>query len=108
MNKPVARITALSLSMLLFVGCATTSIAPTSSPAQQAAIALLEQGKPREAAQQLEAEAALARGAGKSQLLADAAFAWHEAKDDARARMLIPQVQARQLGGATQQRFNLL
>ena len=108
MNKPVARITALSLSMLLFVGCATTSVAPTSSPAQQAAIALLEQGKPREAAQQLEAEAALARGAGKSQLLADAAFAWHEAKDDARARMLIPQVQARQLGGATQQRFNLL
>ena len=40
MNKPVARISALSLSMLLFVGCATTSVAPTSSPAQQAAIAL--------------------------------------------------------------------
>ena len=52
MNKPAARISALSLSMLLFVGCATTSVAPTSSPAQQAAIALLEQGKPREAAQQ--------------------------------------------------------
>ena len=54
MNKPAARISALSLSMLLFVGCATTSVAPTSSPAQQAAIALLEQGKPRDAAQQLE------------------------------------------------------
>jgi outer membrane PBP1 activator LpoA protein len=108
MNKPVARISALSLSMLLFVGCATTSVAPTSSPAQQAAIALLEQGKPREAAQQLEAEAGLARGATKSQLLADAAFAWHEAGDSARARMLTTQVQARQLTGASRQRFSLL
>lgn len=109
MNKSVAaRISALSLSMLLFVGCATTSVAPTTSPAQQAAIALLEQGKPREAAQQLEAQAALARGAAKSLLLADAAFAWHEAGDHARARMLIPQVQSRQLSGATQQRYNLM
>jgi outer membrane PBP1 activator LpoA protein len=108
MNKPVARITALSLSMLLFVGCATTSLAPTTSPAQQAAIALLEQGKPREAAQQLEAEAALARGAGKTSLLADVAFAWHEAGDQARARMLMAQVQPRQLSGATSQRFALL
>jgi len=108
MNKPAARISALSLSMLLFVGCATTSVAPTSSPAQQAAIALLEQGKPREAAQQLEAEAGLARGAGKAQLLADAAFAWHEAGDSARARMLMAQVQPRQLSGATSQRFALL
>lgn len=108
MNKPVARISALSLSMLLFVGCATTSVAPTSSPAQQAAIALLEQGKPRDAAQQLEAQAALARGASKTLLLADAAFAWQEAGDSARARMLMAQVQPRQLSGATRQRFNLL
>ncbi|MBN8791356.1 MAG: penicillin-binding protein activator [Stenotrophomonas nitritireducens] len=108
MNKPAARITALSLSLLLFAGCATTGMAPTTSPAQQAAIALLEQGKPREAAQQLEAEAALVRGAAKSQLLADAAFAWHEAGDDARARMLLPQMQARQLAGASRQRHALL
>ncbi len=108
MNKQAARISALSLSMLLFVGCATTSVAPTTSPAQQAAIALLEQGKPREAAQQLEAQAAQARGAGKSMLLADAAFAWHDAGDDARARMLIPQVQVRQLSGATRQRYHLM
>lgn len=108
MNKPAARITALSLSLLLFAGCATTGMAPTTSPAQQAAIVLLEQGKPREAAQQLEAEAALVRGAAKSQLLADAAFAWHEAGDDARARMLLPQVQARQLAGASRQRHALL
>ncbi len=108
MNKPAARITALSLSLLLFAGCATTGMAPTTSPAQQAAIALLEQGKPREAAQQLEAEAALVRGAAKSQLLADAAFAWHGAGDDARARMLLPQVQARQLAGASRQRHALL
>ena len=108
MNKPAARITALSLSLLLFAGCATTGTAPTTAPGQQAAIALLEQGKPREAAQQLEAEAALARGAAKSQLLADAAFAWHEAGDDARARMLLAQAQARLLSGASRQRHALL
>lgn len=107
MNKPVARISALSLSMLLFVGCATTSLAP-SSPAQQAAIALLEQGKPREAAQRLETEANLVRGAQRMSLLADAAFAWHEAGDSARARNLMAQVQTRPLTGATLQRFNLL
>ncbi|MCG8277755.1 penicillin-binding protein activator [Stenotrophomonas sp. NLF4-10] len=108
MNKPAARITTLSLSLLLLAGCATTGMAPTASPGQQAAIALLDQGKPREAAQQLEAEAALARGAQRAQLLADAAFAWHEAGDDARARMLLAQVQARQLAGASQQRHALL
>lgn len=108
MKKPAARITALSLSLLLFAGCATTGTAPTASPGQQAAIGLLEQGKPREAAQQLEAEAALARGAQRTQLLADAAFAWHEAGDDARARMLLAQVQARQLTGASRQRHGLL
>ena len=108
MNKPAARITALSLSLLLLAACATTGPAPTTSPGQQAAIALLEQGKPREAAQQLEAEAALVRGAARSQLLADAAYAWHEANDDARARMLLPQVQARQLSGASRQRHALL
>ena len=108
MNKPAARITTLSLSLLLLAGCATTSVAPVASPGQQAAIALLEQGKPREAAQQLEAEAAQARGAGKARLLADAAFAWHEAGDDARARLLLPQVQPRQLAGASQQRHALL
>src|SRR5690606_24186313 len=50
-------------------------------------------------------KAGLARGAGKAQLLADAAFAWHEAGDSARARMLMAQVQPRQLSGATSQRF---
>ena len=108
MNKPAARFTALSLSLLLLAGCATTGVAPATSPGQQAAIALLEQGKPREAAQQLEAEAALVRGSAKAQLLADAAFAWHEAGDDARTRMLLAQVQARQLAGASRQRHALL
>ena len=108
MNKPAARITALSLSLLLLAGCATTSVVQAPSPGQQAAATLLEQGKPREAAQQLEAEAALARGGARSQLLADAAFAWHEAGDDARARLLLGQLQARQLAGASRQRHALL
>lgn len=108
MKKPAARITALSLSLLLLAGCATTSVAPVASPAQQAAIALLDQGRAKEAAVQLEAEANLVRGAQRGQLLADAAFAWHDAGDTARARSLLPQIQPRQLSGTTRQRFNLL
>ncbi|RXE17264.1 LppC family lipoprotein, partial [Xanthomonas perforans] len=58
MNKRVARISALSLMVMLAAGCATSSVTPTASPTQSAALALLDQGKPRDAAQQLEAEAA--------------------------------------------------
>ncbi|MGD4883982.1 LppC family lipoprotein, partial [Xanthomonas citri pv. citri] len=60
MNKRVARISALSLMVMLAAGCATSSVTPTASPTQSAALALLDQGKPRDAAQQLEAEAASA------------------------------------------------
>jgi outer membrane PBP1 activator LpoA protein len=108
MNQRFARIFALSLVVLLAAGCATGSLTQTTTPEQSAALALLAQGKPREAAQQLEAQAAGASGAQRNRLLADAAFAWHEAKDDARARSLIAQVNPRQLGGDTRARFGLL
>lgn len=108
MNNRFARISALSLLLALCAGCATGSLAPQGSPAQAAAIALLEQGKPREAAQQLEAQAFAATGAQRSRLLADAAFAWNEAGDATRARGLLAQVNARQLGGEEKSRFQLL
>ncbi|MDG2525722.1 penicillin-binding protein activator [Stenotrophomonas sp. HITSZ_GD] len=108
MNNRFARISALSLLLALCAGCATGSLAPQASPAQAAAIALLEQGKPREAAQQLEAQAFAATGAQRSRLLADAAFAWNEAGDAARARGLLAQVNARQLGGEEKARYQLL
>ena len=51
MNKPAARFSALSLSLMLLAGCATTSLTSTpDSPAQGQALALIEQGKPRDAA----------------------------------------------------------
>lgn len=108
MNKPAARISALSLSILLFAGCATTSVTSVDSPLQAQAMTLLEQGKPREAAQQLEALASQQRGGARANLLADAAFAWHDAGDDARARELLAQVQPRQLTGSSRQRHQLL
>ncbi len=108
MNKPLARICSMSLLLVLVAGCATTSVTPTASPEQSAALALLAQGKPREAAQQLEAQASGASGAQRSRLLADAAFAWHEAGDDTRAQALLPQVQPRHLAGAQLGRFGLL
>ncbi|MDH1132705.1 hypothetical protein, partial [Stenotrophomonas maltophilia] len=59
MNKPAARISALSLSLslslMLMAGCATTSLTSApESPAQSQALALIDQGKPRDAALQLE------------------------------------------------------
>ncbi|MBN6150009.1 penicillin-binding protein activator [Xanthomonas sp. AmX2] len=108
MNKRFARISALSLLALLFAGCATTRVTPSASPARSAANALLEQGKPREAAQQLEAQAATASGSERNYLLADAAFAWYEAGDKARARSLAAQVQPRQLSGLSKARLGLL
>ena len=74
MNNRFARMSALSLLLALCASCATSGLAPQASPAQAAAITLLEQGKPREAAQQLEAQAFAATGAQRSRLLADAAF----------------------------------
>lgn len=108
MNNRFARISALSLLLALCAGCATSSLAPQASPAQAASFALLEQGKPREAAQQLEAQAFAASGAQRSRLLADAAFAWNEAGDATRARSLLAQVTARQLGGEEKARYQLL
>lgn len=108
MNKRFARISALSLLALLFAGCATTSVTQSASPAQSAALALLDQGKPREAAAQLEAQAASATGSERNQLLADAAFAWYEGGDAARARSLVAQVQPRQLSGLSKVRLALV
>lgn len=108
MNNRFARISALSLLLALCAGCATSTLSPQALPAQAAAIALLEQGKPREAAQQLEAQAFAATGAQRSRLLADAAFAWNEAGDAARARSLLVQVTPRQLAGAEKSRYQLL
>ncbi|AWH19527.1 LppC family lipoprotein [Stenotrophomonas sp. ZAC14D2_NAIMI4_7] len=108
MNKPAARISALSLSLMLLAGCATTSLTSApESPAQSQALALIEQGKPRDAALQLEAQAATLRGTARSNTLADAAWAWHLAGDSARARSLLGQLTARQLSGASLQRFQL-
>ena len=55
-------------------------------------------------AQRLEALADVARGAQRHALLADAAFAWHEADDQARARSLAAQVDPRRVTGASRAR----
>jgi outer membrane PBP1 activator LpoA protein len=108
MNKRYARISALSLLVLLAAGCATSSFTQAPAPEQAAAMALLQQGKPRVAAQQLEAQAATVRGSQRSRLLAAAAFAWHEAGEAARARDLQMQVNPRHLAGEDKARFGLL
>ena len=97
------------LALLLVAGCASTPAGlPAAAPEHAAALAQLEQGQPREAAQRLEALATGARGSARTALLADAAFAWHEAGDDARARSLATQVDARRVSGASRARLALL
>ncbi|MDR1075168.1 MAG: penicillin-binding protein activator [Xanthomonadaceae bacterium] len=97
--------------ILLATGCGPGSLVRTSpmSTEQASAIALLEQGQPEQAAAMLENQAALAKTAGRRMpLQADAAFAWREAGDDARARALAAQVDPRRLTGPSQSRFALM
>ena len=97
-----------ALALLLAAGCASTPTSPAAAPEHAAALAQLEQGQPREAAQRLEALAATARGTPHHDLLADAAFAWHEAGDTAHARSLAAQVDARRVTGASRARLAVL
>jgi len=113
MKKYAASIFTLLCLLGLLSGCVITDKKSAAMPghmtaSQHPAITLLEQGHAQAAAQQLEAEATQQRGARQALLLADAAFAWHEAKEPARARALLAQVQARQLTGAVAQRYALL
>ncbi|AAF83363.1 penicillin-binding protein activator [Xylella fastidiosa] len=107
MNPRFAKIFFPLLVTILVAGCVTTST-HVFLPHKSAGLVLLEQGKPREAAQQLEAEASRASGAQHNQLLADAAFAWHEAGETARAQVLVRQVSVQQLTGESKARFVLL
>ena len=106
-NAPL-RLTALSISLALLAGCATTAVNPATSPAVNAALIQLESGQPREAAVALETQAGNLRGVARSQALADAAWGWHLAGDGARAQSLLTQVNERQLTGASNQRYRLL
>ncbi len=96
------------LALLVASGCATMATAPTVAPEQAAALALLDGGQAAQAAQQLEALAGTASGAQRNVLLADAAFAWHEAGDAARARSVAAQIDARRLNGASRARLSLM
>ncbi|KRG76029.1 lppc lipoprotein [Stenotrophomonas ginsengisoli] len=108
MKNATLRLSALSISLALLAGCATTATTPSASPAQSAALAQLDGGQPREAAIALETLAGSLRGAARNQTLADAAWGWHLAGDSARAQSLLTQVNPRQLAGASQQRYQLL
>lgn len=108
MKNATLRLSALSISLALLAGCATTATTPTASPAQSAALAQLDGGQPREAAIALETLAGSLRGAARTQTLADAAWGWHLAGDSARAQSLLTQVNPRQLSGASNQRYQLL
>lgn len=108
MKNATLRLSALSISLALLAGCATTATTPTASPAQSAALAQLDGGQPRQAAIALETLAGSLRGAARNQTLADAAWGWHLAGDSARAQSLLTQVNPRQLSGASNQRYQLL
>ena len=103
------RLFTVCLLAAALAGCATapTAQAP-AAPEHAAALALLDQGKASDAAARLEALAAAAPAAQRGNLQADAAFAWHDAGDDARARALLAQLQPRRLSGESKLRHDLL
>src|SRR5690606_7216382 len=100
--QPVSRLRWLvpCLGLLLAAGCASVATAPSAAPEHSAALAQLDQGQAQDAAQRLEALAASARGAQRNALLADAAFAWHEAGEAAQARRVSAQLDPRRVSGA--------
>ncbi|KAF1686069.1 LppC family lipoprotein [Pseudoxanthomonas broegbernensis] len=96
------------LAVLLAAGCASVATAPSAAPEYTAALMQLEQGQAREAAQRFEALAATAGPGQRNALLADAAFAWHEAGDPAQARRLAAQLDPRRIAGASRARLALM
>ncbi len=107
MNQRFIKVSMLLLATLWVAGCVTTST-QVRLPPPGVGWVLLEQGKPRAAAQQLEFEASQASGSERLRLLADAALAWHDAGDRTRAQALVAQVSVQQLSGESKARFLLL
>jgi hypothetical protein len=89
----------LLLAPLLMAGCASVSTAPVASPQEQAAQALLDQGKFREAAQSWLATAQSTRSPVRDRAFARATDAFQLAGDDAAARQALAQSNRRKLTG---------
>ncbi len=108
--QPVSRLHWLApcLALLLAAGCATVDTAPSAAPEHAAALAQLDQGQAQAAAERLEAIAASARGAQRNALLADAAFAWHEAGQTDQARRVAAQLDPRRVAGPSRARLALM
>lgn len=103
------KIVVCALAFLLPVACRSPWLThdsglPPASPGQT----LLEQGKMREAAERLEADAQQAKPKERPGLLALAAFAWHAASDDGHARSLAFDIDPHALHGIEHQYFSLL
>lgn len=94
-----ARLLPLILIPLLMAGCATVSTTPAVTPAEQAAGALLDNGKYREAAQAYLQIANEPRSAVRDRALVHAAEAFERAGDGAAARQTLAQSNRRKLVG---------
>ena len=93
------RVLPVLLLLLLMAGCATVGTAPVATPQEQAAQALLEQGKFRESAAAWQAIAAGARSPMRDRALARAADAFQQAGDADAARQALAQSNRRKLSG---------
>ena len=89
MKMPSLRSPVLCLCMAFMSGCAGLRThgpqASVASPGQR----LLASGLFKQAAQQLQVEANDAKGEQRTILLADTAYAWHQAGDDAQSRIVL-------------------
>jgi outer membrane PBP1 activator LpoA protein len=89
----------MSLFSLLIAGCASVSVAPVESAQEQAAAALLREGKYSEAAQAYQAFATGVRSPIRDRAMVRAADAWERADDTAAARQALAQSNRRKLTG---------
>ena len=94
MKTPSLHHRVLCLCLAFLSGCASVS---TQGPQASGGQRLLMAGEFTHAAQQLQAEADAAKGEQRNILLADTAYAWHRAGDDAQSRVVALRVDAKTL-----------
>ncbi len=90
---------AMLMTALLMSGCASVGTTTATSPQQQAAQALLDQGKFQESADAWQAIADGARSPARDRALAHAAEAWQLAGDAIATRRVLAQSNRRKLNG---------
>lgn len=97
MKMPSLHSSVLCVCLAFLSGCAGLRMHGSQTSASSLGQRLLASGQFKQAAQQLQVEADEAKGEQRNILLADTAYAWHRAGDDAQSRIVLLNVPAKSL-----------